>query len=663
MEVQYYLVKRLALLEENARYLSERSNLPKRNPTFVGREIDLVSLEETMDQGKPLVLAAEVGLGGIGKTQIALQYAYRAASKFQLVWWINCEDEAAKLTSYASLAKRLFPQEGKIAENVLIHKVNLYLQEHSGWLLIFDDVENADVIRDCIPKSGGHVLITSRSTAWEGLAQVFKVGVFKTSESVDLLIKITGLFGQEKDAADLGVTLENLPLAVAQAAYYIKETKISIAEYIEKFKLKRAVLWALENPPEDLYKQTVSVTWMITLDKIQEKEALFRSQWSIEKSFVLPLMLACSVLGPRDIPRKLVLENWITHALKMGSFQLNYALTELASYSMIDLTEQSVNIHSLVQTVVRDFLTRTEFRKVVSEMVYVFHDYKPEGRSPIFRYYDSNPDTVNRLYQLGTHGLSIASHAESAGLKNEAAKLMLEIGPLYCNQGNLHLAESVLKRCLAIQESDGAYKNLGNVYVNLGKLEKARECYEKMKCNDRDGAILILIQQGKFDVAERMLIHEIERLRIALIVQLRAAARVEAEVDVRYFLAFSLKHLGFVRLNIINRVQEAIHPLQEARVMFDAIYSPLNTYSAEADYITAQAYEQLGDIENQERYLQSALLSYISIIVEDQPETIHYRAIYCLEKLGKIAIIWDRPLLAKEMFARAAELRKIKHGQ
>lgn len=653
--VEFYLSRRSDTFKNNERVLKEKSNLPPQNSKFVGREPHLLALEETLAQGTPLVLAAEVGLGGIGKTQIAFRLACRLAHHYPFIWLINCENETSFVDSYRSLANRLgisLSEQEKSIPNALFKKVNHHLQKNPGWLLIFDDANDAS-IATYFPKSGGHVLITSRSTKWENVAQICKIGVFKTQESVDLLLKITGFSGQEKEAADLGNLLENLPLAVAQAAYYIKEInesrKMSIAEYIERFKQERKELWRTENPPEDLYQFTVSVTWKISLDRIAQEEKL---QYDAEVA--IPLLRVCSLLGTREIPRQLVFENWIqaTFGNTVSSRELNVAFSLLGRYSIIELTEQRIHIHSLVQLVVQDSLSPEALRNAVKEVYKVFIQHPPgKGKAPIFCYWDSTPATVNQLYWLQAHGLSLATHAEAMGLKDEAVELLTTIGCFSYHQGHLHLAEQLLRKSLDVKVTAGAQKNLGNVCVNLGKLEEAKSWYEK--CQDRDGFIQILIRQGKWNEAEKMLHEEVARL----------ADKIDpiGTTNIKYYRGFVLKHLGYVLLKK-GQPDQAVPHLLSARTCFEEIYKSENTFTAETDYFLAQAYEQLHDTVNQEKHLRHVVRLYESIIQSDKPDTIHDRLISCLKTLGTIALRNQNPLEAEKSFQKSIDYSKRKFG-
>ncbi|NGX37476.1 MAG: Regulatory protein AfsR [Chlamydiae bacterium] len=650
ISVENYLVMRLAVLEENVRNLPQSSYLPEKNPTFVGRELDLVSLEESLSKDKPLVLSAEVGLGGIGKTQLALQYAYRTAHQYQRILWIDAENESTFTSSYKKIANLI----GIPITVSLVEDVNQFLQTHPGWLLIFDDVLHPDAIRNSIPKSGGHVLITSRNTSWEGLAQVFKVGVFKPKESVELIMKITELYGQEEDALELSNTcLHHLPLAVAQAAAFIRETKISIREYIELFQQARPDLWEDEQAPNDLYEKTVKTTWDLSMNRIAEEERVSLARFGATKNSVLPLMQSCSLFGPKDIPSDILLLRWIKFHLGKDKdlLELQETVNFLTRYSMVDLSREGLSIHSLVQTVVRDGLSQGELRALLIDTMKFFKKYQDDGKIPLFCYWNTEPKTINNLYRLLPHGLSLATHAVASGLKAQAIELFITIGAFSCHQGNFELAEIVLKRALDLEESAGVYKNLGNIYVNTGQLEKAEECY--LKANDRDGAIQVMIRRKQFDRAEDMLREDIDRLR--------KGPTLIGSTNVRYFLGFNLKHLGYVLLKK-GKPEQAIEFLKEAKQAFVEIYKPDNHFSAEVDYFIAQAYGALSDTVNQEKHLSFVIDAYEKTIQEDKPESIQGRLVTCYQILAILCSQRQDLSGARMHLKRAIHLSEIRFG-
>ncbi len=143
-------------------------NVPHlRNPNFTGRSQLLTDLRLalTVENSAALTQTQAVhGLGGVGKTQLALEYAYRYAADYGLVWWLRSEEPVTLAADYAGLATALdLPEKEAQEQSAIIKAVRLWLDHHTGWLLIFDNASQAQDLLLYLPQaSTGHVIITSR---------------------------------------------------------------------------------------------------------------------------------------------------------------------------------------------------------------------------------------------------------------------------------------------------------------------------------------------------------------------------------------------------------------------------------------------------------------------------------------------------------------------
>lgn len=253
-------------------------NVPHdRNPNFTGRDELLSGLYKSLHAGQATVLRQVLrGLRGVGKTQLALEYAYRHAADYSVVWWVPSETSPA--TVYGDLTRELGLPEAEASESdVRLGAVKHWLEQHEGWLLVFDNATEPQAVQPYLPQGqSGHVIITSRYWDWGDVASGLGVEVFdRDTESVPFLLRRTSQ-SDEAAAKRLADTLGNLPLALAQAAAYIASTGDSLAEYTELFETRRDELWAEEEivlweeekkAPGD-YPVPVGATWSLAMDEV-----------------------------------------------------------------------------------------------------------------------------------------------------------------------------------------------------------------------------------------------------------------------------------------------------------------------------------------------------------------------------------------------------------
>jgi hypothetical protein len=141
-----------------------------RNAHFTGREALLEALHGARTAQSSVLIQVLCGLGGIGKTQLALEYAYRYGGRYALVWWVRAETPETLATDYAALAAPLeLPQQGVQEQPQLTAMVRQWREQHTGWLLIFDDAPEPSAVQAYLPRSPhGHSIITSRHLGWGG---------------------------------------------------------------------------------------------------------------------------------------------------------------------------------------------------------------------------------------------------------------------------------------------------------------------------------------------------------------------------------------------------------------------------------------------------------------------------------------------------------------
>jgi hypothetical protein len=329
--------------------------VPLRNVNFIGRRDLLQALHGELSKSTPtaVVPGALHGMGGIGKSQIAVEYVYRHADEYDLIWWIPSENPSEIQASLVKLAKRLdLPVEQSVDTAVPAVLETLGTGElYRRWLLVFDNADRPEHVRDFWPRRGeGHILVTSRNPQWSEVAQAVEVDVFQRAESRELLQRRnTDL--DDADADRLATVLGDLPLAVEQAAAWRAETGMATDEYLQLFEDKRTELLQ-SRPPAD-YDVAVEAAWNVSLDRLRE-----------ENPGALELLEVCAFFSPEPISRAIfsgVRNVPVSEALEQtlaDPIQLGRAIREITRYSLakIDHRSDTLLLHRLVQLVLRNKL-------------------------------------------------------------------------------------------------------------------------------------------------------------------------------------------------------------------------------------------------------------------------------------------------------------------
>jgi len=361
---------------------------PTNDDSFVGREKLLAELADrfkAMTAGQRVVLSAVSGLGGVGKTHLAIQYLHHPKQYYQLRVWFRAESAVALSSDYQEFAYEngLVPRGKPIEKEVLLGLVKNFFEKHTHWLAVYDNIENYNEIRTFLPTKGGHVILTTRrhewpqvwpkelTTGWKGI----EIGVFSSEEAIQYLKRFAGDNNVKAEAGmkALAKELAYLPLALAQAAAYIKKRGISITDYLGRYRQRKSELLADPLLPVDSESRPVATTWDISVELILDEEGMGVTP---ERSVTWNLLQAISYLHSEQIPYSL-LECWIQEAgfaseHNEAKNQLKQALAYLKDYSLIQLApeQQTLTLHRLVQDVMRghfNFVPRKELLKEIKE--------------------------------------------------------------------------------------------------------------------------------------------------------------------------------------------------------------------------------------------------------------------------------------------------------
>jgi hypothetical protein len=310
----------------------------------------LETLGRELSEGVVAIVAVR-GLGGIGKSQLAVEYAHRelAKGRYAITWWLSAEKPRTLAKDLALLAGPLAVAAGSDRRETIANVLTA-LGQREDWLLIFDNASDPELIRRRLPSRGGATIITSRVRAWDRIATQLDVEEFTRPESVAYLRRAT--HRNEPDAADaLAAALGDLPLALAQAAAFIVASqKLTIAGCLAIYGDMESAGQLLAKRIEG-YPASVATTWMLHFDQLAK-----RNPAAIE------LLRLCSYLDPDDIDYDLILA--YPHALPkvladavrtpVGKEETVQALLNVSLVTRLD--EHRIRMHRLVSQITREQL-------------------------------------------------------------------------------------------------------------------------------------------------------------------------------------------------------------------------------------------------------------------------------------------------------------------
>jgi tetratricopeptide (TPR) repeat protein len=503
-------------------------NVPHpRNLFFTGRAQILDDLHEALTEtGK----GAFSGMGGVGKTQTAVEYAYRHRGEYKAVLWAKADTVESLKSDYVAIARKLkLLQKDETDREAVVAAVKRWLEAHDGWLLILDNTDDLTIVSDLLRREwNGHILLTTRAYATGGLTKVevtemmpeegtlFLLRRAKLIEVDDALGAATG--ADQALAMEITRELGGLPLALDQAGAFIEEAQRSLAEYLDLYR-KEGVELRADRGGIISDHEPVTITFSLAFRQVLSADAA-----------AADMLRACAFLAPEAIPEEIFVsgagelgENFT--AMSGGGLGLVKMIGEAIRFSLIrrNAKNGTIEIHRVVQQVLKDEMDKETRRLWAERVVRALNQTFPAAE----------PKTWPLCEKLLPHAQEAARLVEAYGFEFvEAARLLNYTGTYCYDRAQYREAEPLFIRSLGIREKAHGMEhpdvatslnNMGMLYNSQGRYAEAEPLfmrslaiYEKVLGPDRPDVAMSLNNlarlydsQGRYAEAEPLYVRSL----------------------------------------------------------------------------------------------------------------------------------------------------------
>ncbi len=590
-------------------------DLPVRATALVGRERELAVVEAEIEASaeQPRVVAL-VGMGGVGKTRLAIEVAHRDASTGgSIAWWVPTGDTASAVDALERLARALGIAD-QADQTIVLARLWEELRRRPGWLLVYDDCQGPETFAAIRPPSGdGTVLVTTRHRGWGRIGRQVAVDVLDDASAVQLLTSVSG--DTDVDAAKAAAApMAGLPLALIQAAAYVDQTGMSLAHYAEL--LRDRLLPLLSRGAPDDHSVSVSATWDMSLDTIAARDPA-----------AAQLLVLCTVLGPARVPIEMLeaagplvdepLREVVTDPLRRED-----TIAELLRFSLVMRYRDGLRVHPLLRAVLGARLTDAERESVRRRAARIVTALTP--RDP------EDPATWPRWAGWVPHALDMAARLQAIGDHEQAGELRFAASRYLAARALFPSAQEAAESALASAGDAWEPRDPRRVPIttHLGLIRERRGDLASARALQEDALVLLraagqagttaeartLMHLGAVLACQRDLVPARAAFEEALVLFERSGTAAET--------GRCLTELALVEwmAALLERARETF---ERAIALLDGSCGPAHPDAAHARSGLAVVLQDLGEVRAAHRLQSDATQALVEALGEAHPEVAH----------------------------------------
>ena len=422
------------------------------------------------------------GLGGVGKTFLAIDYFHDPKEVYDFKAWFNAESPSLIKASYIKLGEKHNLFSARMSEELKINEVKQWIENRGKVLLVYDNAPNMEAVEQFIPQNV-QVIITSRNYK---VPNSIKIGVMSKQEALKLLkSNLPEHTKKEKnfiqDAKKLIKILNYIPLAISQAAAYITETMVPLSKYLSLYATERNNLLSSDIMPLGSKHEPIYVTWDLSLDAIKQEP---------KGKQIIELLNFISFCHEKNIPKSLLTHLLFDKVDNKTEIEFNKLIGVLRQYSLVNVEENNLTIHQLVSHWIRDKVKKKDRPYYISKLKKTIENIYPKDFKKLFSSFSDVPrEKIHMIHSFIPHieeVLRKEHHLESA---KEKIELYILAADAYYAASSLEKSKKLLLKLLTLKKKnrEGAsiiaaervLYNLAFIYERQGDYIEARKLLEE----------------------------------------------------------------------------------------------------------------------------------------------------------------------------------------